>query len=146
MVVDYLKPSCAACRRLYPKLLQIAKSNPDALFIKVRTSSSARLLRPEDSAVEGGLPPARRVSGGGGRPPLLTPFPFPPIARQQVNVETPEMRELGRGMNVTHLPWFHMFRGGDLIASFSANVTTVSTLRAEIAANKACVDPGCSVY
>jgi hypothetical protein len=56
------------------------------------------------------------------------------------------MRELGQGMNVTHLPWFHLFRGSNLIASFSANLTTVSTLRAEIAANKACVDPGCSVY
>lgn len=97
VVVDYLKPSCAGCRRLFPKLKQIAASNPDALFIKV-------------------------------------------------NVDTDEMRELGQGMQVTHLPWFHIFRGGDLLNSFSANLTTVAALRAEIAANKACEDPGCQVY
>ena len=34
--VDYLKPSCAGCRRLFPKLLTIASSNPDVLFLKVR--------------------------------------------------------------------------------------------------------------
>lgn len=97
VVVDYLKPSCAGCRRLFPKLKQVAASNPDALFIKV-------------------------------------------------NVDTPEMRELGQGMQVAHLPWFHLFRGGQLLNSFSANVTTMATLRAEIAANKACEDPNCSVY
>lgn len=36
IVVDYLKPSCGACRRLYPKLQQVAAANPDALFLKVR--------------------------------------------------------------------------------------------------------------
>lgn len=35
-VVDYLKPSCGACRRVLPKLQQIAEQNPDALFVKVR--------------------------------------------------------------------------------------------------------------
>ncbi len=35
VVVDYLKPSCNACRRLSPKLKQIAASNPETLFIKV---------------------------------------------------------------------------------------------------------------
>jgi hypothetical protein len=63
----------------------------------------------------------------------------------QVNVESPEMRELGQGMQVTHLPWFHLFRSGDLVASFSANVSTVSQLRAEIATNKPCTAPGCSL-
>ena len=56
------------------------------------------------------------------------------------------MRELGQGMQVTHLPWFHLFRGGDLVAPFTANLATVSQLRAEIATNKPCCDPGCSVY
>lgn len=97
VVVDYLKPSCSACRRLFPKLKQIAASNPETLFIKV-------------------------------------------------NVDTDEMRELGQGMQVSHLPWFHLFLAGDLRASFSANVTSVATLRAEIAANKSCTDPGCDVY
>ena len=36
VVVDYLKPSCAGCRRLFPKLLKIAAANPDVLFLKVR--------------------------------------------------------------------------------------------------------------
>ncbi|KAL4457684.1 hypothetical protein ABPG75_012549 [Micractinium tetrahymenae] len=97
VVVDYLKPSCSACRRLFPKLKQIAASNPETLFIKV-------------------------------------------------NVDTDEMRELGEGMQVSHLPWFHLFLAGELRASFSANVATVATLRAEIAANKACTDPACDVY
>lgn len=96
VVVDYFKPSCGGCRRLFPKLVQVAATNPDALFIKV-------------------------------------------------NVESPEMRELGQGMQVTHLPWFHLFRSGDLVASFSANVSTVSQLRAEIATNKPCTAPGCSL-
>lgn len=45
---------------------------------------------------------------------------------------------------MTHLPWFHLFLGGQLTASFSANVTTVATLRAEIAAHKACEHPACT--
>ena len=56
------------------------------------------------------------------------------------------MRELAQGMRVSHLPWFHFFRAGELVASFSANVATVSTLRAEVAAHKACTDPACEVY
>lgn len=36
VVVDYLKPSCAGCRRLAPKLKQIVGQNPDVLFLKVR--------------------------------------------------------------------------------------------------------------
>ena len=45
---------------------------------------------------------------------------------------------------MTHLPWFHIWRAGELVASFSANVTTVATLRAEIAAHKACEHPACT--
>ncbi|PRW56015.1 Thioredoxin-like 1- chloroplastic [Chlorella sorokiniana] len=96
VVVDYLKASCGACRRLYPKLQQIAVQNPDALFVKVNVDLSQ------------------------------------------------EMRELGQGLGVSHLPWFHIWRGGQLVASFSANVTTVATLRAEIAAHKACEHPACT--
>jgi len=43
-------------------------------------------------------------------------------------------------------PWFHLFLGGELRSSFSANLATVAQLRAEIAAAKACLDPGCAVY
>lgn len=43
-----------------------------------------------------------------------------------------ELAELGEGMGVTHLPHFHLFHGGQLAASFSANVTTIATLRTAI--------------
>lgn len=87
-----------------------------------------------------------RVLGLPQRPALSTPLPTLLLAGLQVNVDTDEMRELGQGMQVSHLPWFHLFLAGDLRASFSANVTSVATLRAEIAANKSCTDPGCDVY
>jgi thiol-disulfide isomerase/thioredoxin len=35
VVVDFFAPWCAACRRLFPKLLQLAENNPDVLFVKV---------------------------------------------------------------------------------------------------------------
>lgn len=56
------------------------------------------------------------------------------------------MRELAQGMQVAHLPWFHLFLNSEMRASFSANLTTVSSLRAEIATNKPCTDPGCSAF
>jgi thiol-disulfide isomerase/thioredoxin len=36
VVVDYLKPSCMGCRRIFPKIQQLAASNADVLFVKVR--------------------------------------------------------------------------------------------------------------
>lgn len=41
-------------------------------------------------------------------------------------------------------PWFHLFLGGELQSSFSANVTTVGSLRSEIAALKRCDAAGCA--
>ena len=38
VVVDFFTSWCTACRRLYPKLKQIAENNPDVIFIKVRPS------------------------------------------------------------------------------------------------------------
>ena len=35
VVVDFFAPWCSACRRLFPKLLQLAENNPDVLFVKV---------------------------------------------------------------------------------------------------------------
>lgn len=57
-----------------------------------------------------------------------------------------ELAELGQGMGVTHLPHFHLFHGGQLAASFTANVTTIATLRAEIAAHKPCSAPACGSH
>lgn len=78
-----------------------------------------------------------------GQPPpviarRLTASTLPSRLPWQVNVDlNPELRELGQGMGVTHLPWFHLFAGAELVASFSANTSTVATLRAEIDAHKA---------
>lgn len=48
-------------------------------------------------------------------------------------------------LGVTKLPFFQLWRDCDIVASFTANVTTVSALRAEIAAHKVCTDPGCAL-
>jgi thiol-disulfide isomerase/thioredoxin len=163
VVVDYLKASCGACRRLYPKLQQIAVQNPDALFVKVRLRCcpAAVLAAAFECCCQPGCIGVHPVA-----PPALVPCfaynnrrrrPSPPpphalnsphlqrIPALQVNVDlSQEMRELGQGLGVSHLPWFHIWRGGQLVASFSANVTTVATLRAEIAAHKACEHPACT--
>lgn len=56
-----------------------------------------------------------------------------------------EVRELAMNLGVTKLPFFQLWRGADIRASFTANVSTVSALRAEIATHKACTDPGCDL-
>lgn len=89
VVVDFFTSWCTACRRLYPKLKQIAENNPDVIFIKV-------------------------------------------------NAGTDALREMAEAMNVTQLPFFHFYRGGELVTKFAANLTRVNRLRAEIAANKDC--------
>ncbi|KAK9817846.1 hypothetical protein WJX72_003017 [[Myrmecia] bisecta] len=47
-----------------------------------------------------------------------------------------ELRELCVGLGVTKLPYFHLYRGGELIEQFAANLTKVDKIRAEIAALK----------
>ena len=44
VVVDFFAPWCSACRRLFPKLLQLAENNPDVLFVKVDFSPPDVLL------------------------------------------------------------------------------------------------------
>ena len=83
--------------------------------------------------------------------PLLThsPPPHPPTHPPAVQVDVDandEMRALGEGMQVSQLPWFHLFLAGDLVASFSANLATVSRLRAEIAAHMPCEAPACAAH
>ena len=63
----------------------------------------------------------------------------------QVNTEDPGMRELAMNLGVSKLPYFQLWRESDIKASFTANVTTVSGLRAEIASHKSCTDPGCAL-
>ena len=42
--VDFFAAACNACRRLHPKLMQIASQNPDVTFLKVRRRCVALLL------------------------------------------------------------------------------------------------------
>jgi thiol-disulfide isomerase/thioredoxin len=35
VVVNFFAPECYACKSMQPKLRQIARDNPDALFLKV---------------------------------------------------------------------------------------------------------------
>lgn len=67
VVCDYLKPSCGACRRMHPKLQQIAAQNPDVLIVKVGAGRPARLLHAgAGRAAARGKPgaPARRLEAG----------------------------------------------------------------------------------
>jgi thioredoxin-like negative regulator of GroEL len=100
VVADFFKPSCVGCRALYPKLLKIAASSPEVLFLKV-------------------------------------------------NAAEPGAAGLAAALGADALPWFAFLRGGpaatgEPLAAFSANLRTVDTLRAEIAAHKACrAEEGC---
>lgn len=62
-----------------------------------------------------------------------------------MNTESDEMRELAAGLGVTKLPYFQCWRDSDLVAAFTANLSTVAVLRAEIARNKECTSPGCDM-
>lgn len=96
VLADFFSPQCHACKTMWPKLKQIAESNPDVTFAMINTA-----LRP--------------------------------------------MLEMAEGFKVSKLPWFMIFEGGtgSQLASFTANISTISTLRAELAAAKACTDPMC---
>lgn len=96
VLADFFSPQCHACRSMWPKLKQIAESNPDVTFALINTGSK----------------------------PML---------------------EMAEGFKVSKLPWFIIFEGstGKQLASFTANLSTISTLRAELAAAKACTDPMC---
>ena len=64
---------------------------------------------------------------------------------KQVNAEDDALREhLGSHAGLTKLPYFHFFKSGALVSQFSANISKVSLLRAEIAAHKTCVGPHCA--
>jgi thiol-disulfide isomerase/thioredoxin len=70
----------------------------------------------------------------------------PSIMFAKVNTALPEMVDIAEGLSVPKLPWFLIFQGGvsNMVASFTANVTTLNVLRAEISRVKECMDAGCA--
>lgn len=63
----------------------------------------------------------------------------------KVNCEVEELRQFAADCGIDKLPFFHLYRSGELVARFSANISTVSVIRAEIASHKECTGPGCSM-
>lgn len=63
-----------------------------------------------------------------------------------IKVNTTAMVDLAIGLNIPKLPWFMIFQGGsgEIVSSFTANLSTIDTLRAEIAAQKTCMDDYCT--
>lgn len=80
VVVDYLKPSCMGCRRIFPKLKQLAASNPDALFIKVGASARAGSWGPTQLAAAGRGCALRAFPRRSSLLPARPAPPFPPHA------------------------------------------------------------------
>jgi thiol-disulfide isomerase/thioredoxin len=65
----------------------------------------------------------------------------PDVCFVAVDASRPELGDLARDLGVTKLPWFQIFRGGgggEVLASFTANLSTISVLRDEIAGLKEC--------
>lgn len=67
------------------------------------------------------------------------------IVFAKVDTSKKELSAMAEGLNVPKLPWFLIFQGsaGDLRSSFTANLTTLDVLRAEISSLKECTDPHC---
>ena len=208
VVVDYLRPSCAACRTLAPKVKQLAEENSDLIVVKVRLCRGCWLAALRRARVGGGAAGevglaclssrSRQQGSRGAQPPdctaglhcqiarhatpqshhrrLLIPLPWgttalprllslapPPLFARapashncpslpsypgppillQVNTDEPGMRELAEAMGVQVLPWFQLWKDREPLCGFTANVTTISRLRAEVAAHKPCIDPEC---
>lgn len=153
---DFLRSDCHGCRTLHPKLKQLAANNADCLFIKVRVWALSWLVHWGSQPVGGGaclsagLSVSPMLLASPGRsvpsPPALPPIrPARPPLPAQVNTDEPALRDLAEGLGVTKLPYFQLWRDVDLVAQFTANISTVQVLRAEIATHKACTDPGCDL-
>jgi len=52
---------------------------------------------------------------------------------------------VARDLGVDRLPFFRVYRCGELRAGFAANLAKLDQLRAEIAFLKACSEPACRV-
>lgn len=70
----------------------------------------------------------------------------PDVLILKVNTEELGMRELAGAMGVEVLPWFQIWRAAEPVAAFTANLSTLERLRAEVAAHKACTDPLCETH
>ncbi|KFM27123.1 Thioredoxin-like 1-2, chloroplastic [Auxenochlorella protothecoides] len=53
----------------------------------------------------------------------------------KVNVDSEEMNDTCEALGVNRLPWFQLVRDGVGLASFSANLTTISRVRAQLKAH-----------
>ena len=63
------------------------------------------------------------------------------------NTAEEKIASRAEGLQVSKIPWFVIFSGGPdaaEVASFTANLSTVDTLRAEISGAKECTAPECS--
>ena len=71
----------------------------------------------------------------------------PDIMFAKVNTASPGMAEIAEGLGVPKLPYFLMYNGTEreLVASFTANLSTIDVLRAEISNVKECSGPGCDL-
>ena len=61
----------------------------------------------------------------------------------KLNTAERPLTELAMGLGVAKLPWFVIYSAqtGEELASFTANLSSISRLRAEIAAAKECLAP-----
>lgn len=68
----------------------------------------------------------------------------PDVRFVMVNSEaSKEMMDLACGMGVDRLPYFQLFKNGELVSSFTANLQKIDVLRAELAASKECTAAEC---
>ena len=125
VVLSFFAAWCSGCRRLHPKLMQIASQNPSVTFIKVgwpaehtertvldvldRTDSWSELL-----------------------PPSSPPSQLTASCDAQVNAGAERMRETCEAMGVTTLPYFILYSSGKVVHRFSLNLSRVATLRTAI--------------
>ena len=69
----------------------------------------------------------------------------PDVTFVKIDTAQAEGAALADGLGVSKLPWFVFFEGGsgEQVASFTANLATINTLRAEIAGRAPCTDEHC---
>ena len=63
----------------------------------------------------------------------------------KVNTAAEGMAEIAEGLGVPRLPHFLIYSQKELVSSFTANISTIDILRAEISSVKECMGPGCEL-